>query len=90
MGEVYTGLKTGLIDAAENNFPTYESSRAFEVAKYYSKTEHSMAPEMLLFSKRAWDRLTPRSRAGSARRPRSRCPTCASSGPSARSSRWPW
>ncbi len=59
MGEVYTGLKTGLIDAAENNFPTYESSRAFEVAKYYSKTEHSMAPEMLLFSKRAWDRLTP-------------------------------
>ncbi len=59
MGEVYTGLKTGLIDAAENNYPTYESSRAFEVAKYYTKTEHSMAPEMLLFSKRAWDRLTP-------------------------------
>jgi len=59
MGEVYTGLKTGLIDAAENNYPTYESARAFEVAKYYSKTEHSMAPEMLLFSKRVWDKLTP-------------------------------
>jgi tripartite ATP-independent transporter DctP family solute receptor len=59
MGEVYTGLKTGLIDAAENNYPTYESARAFEVAKYYSKTEHSMAPEMLLFSKRAWDKLSP-------------------------------
>ncbi|RYF27958.1 MAG: TRAP transporter substrate-binding protein [Comamonadaceae bacterium] len=59
MGEVYTGLKTGLIDAAENNYPTYESARAFEVAKYFSKTEHSMAPEMLLFSKRAWDRLSP-------------------------------
>ncbi|MDT0137067.1 TRAP transporter substrate-binding protein [Acidovorax sp. PRC11] len=59
MGEVYTGLKTGLIDAAENNYPTYESSRSFEVAKYYTKTEHSMAPEMLLFSKRAWDRLSP-------------------------------
>ena len=28
-GEVYTGLKTGLIDAAENNYPTYESARAF-------------------------------------------------------------
>src|SRR5205085_3084351 len=27
--------------------------------KYYSKTEHSMAPEMLLFSKRVWDTLTP-------------------------------
>jgi len=58
-GEVYTALKTGLVDAAENNFPSYESSRHFEVAKYYSKTEHSMAPEMLLFSKKVWDGLTP-------------------------------
>ncbi|WP_446718144.1 TRAP transporter substrate-binding protein [Cupriavidus sp. OTU4054] len=58
-GEVYTGLKTGLVDGAENNWPSYESSRQFEVAKYYSMTEHSMAPEMLLFSKLAWDRLPP-------------------------------
>jgi tripartite ATP-independent transporter DctP family solute receptor len=59
MGEVYTGLKTNLIDAAENNYPTYESSRAFEVAKYFSKTEHSMAPEIVLFSKRSFDKLSP-------------------------------
>ncbi len=58
-GEVYTALKTGLVDGAENNYPSYESSRHFEVAKYYSITEHSMAPEMLLFSKRTWDTLTP-------------------------------
>lgn len=58
-GEVYTGLRTGVVDAAENNVPSYESSRHFEVAKYYSKTEHSMAPEMLLFSKQVWDGLTP-------------------------------
>ena len=58
-GEVYTALKTGLVDAAENNYPSYESSRHFEVAKYYSKTEHSMAPEMLLFSKKVWDGLSP-------------------------------
>jgi tripartite ATP-independent transporter DctP family solute receptor len=58
-GEVYTALKTGLIDAAENNYPSYESSRHFEVAKYFAKTEHSMAPELLLFSKRVWDTLTP-------------------------------
>ena len=57
-GEVYTALKTGLVDAAENNYPSYESSRHFEVAKYYSLTEHSMAPEMLLFSKRTWDTLS--------------------------------
>jgi tripartite ATP-independent transporter DctP family solute receptor len=58
-GEVYTALKTGLVDGAENNFPSYESSRQFEVAKYYSKTEHSMAPEVLLFSKRVFDALSP-------------------------------
>ncbi len=58
-GEVYTALKTGLVDGAENNYPSYESSRHFEVAKYYSVTEHSMAPEMLLFSKRTWDSLGP-------------------------------
>jgi tripartite ATP-independent transporter DctP family solute receptor len=58
-GEVYTALKTGLVDAAENNYPSYESSRHFEVAKFYNKTEHSMAPEILLFSKRVWDTLTP-------------------------------
>jgi tripartite ATP-independent transporter DctP family solute receptor len=57
-GEVYTALKTGLVDGAENNYPSYESSRHFEVAKYYSITEHSMAPEMLLFSKTVWDRLS--------------------------------
>lgn len=58
-GEVYTALKTGLVDAAENNYPSYESTRHFEVAKYYNKTEHSMAPEILLFSKKVWDGLTP-------------------------------
>ncbi|NBW79576.1 MAG: TRAP transporter substrate-binding protein, partial [Betaproteobacteria bacterium] len=48
-GEVYTALKTGLVDAAENNYPSYESSRHFEVAKYYNKSEHSMAPEIVVF-----------------------------------------
>ncbi|KDB50972.1 TRAP dicarboxylate transporter subunit DctP [Sphaerotilus natans subsp. natans DSM 6575] len=56
-GEVYTGLKTGLIDAAENNVPSYDSVKHYESAKYYSKTEHSMAPEMLLMSKIVWDKL---------------------------------
>jgi tripartite ATP-independent transporter DctP family solute receptor len=56
-GEVYTALKTGIVDAAENNWPSYESSRHFEAAKYYSLTEHSLAPEVLVFSKKVWDGL---------------------------------
>lgn len=59
MGEVYTAFKTGLVDAAENNIPSYESSKHFEVVKYYSQTEHSMAPEVVMFSKRVWDKLSP-------------------------------
>jgi len=58
-GEVYTGLKTGVVDGAENNFPSYDTARHFEVAKYYALTDHSMAPEMLLMSKKVWDGLTP-------------------------------
>lgn len=57
IGEVYTGLKTGLIDAAENNVPSYDGFKHFEAVKYYSKTEHSMAPEMLLMSKAVFDKL---------------------------------
>lgn len=57
IGEVYTGLKTGLIDAAENNIPSYDGFKHFEAVKYYSKTEHSMAPEMLLMSKTVFDKL---------------------------------
>ena len=58
-GEVYTALKTGLVDGAENNWPSYDTSKHHEVAKFYSQTEHSMAPEMLLMSKKIWDALTP-------------------------------
>ena len=57
-GEVYTGLKTGLIDAAENNLPSFDTAKHYESAKYYSRTEHSMAPEMLLMSKIHWDKLS--------------------------------
>ena len=55
--EVYTALKTGVVDGAENNWPSYESSKHYEVAKFYSLTEHSMAPEVLVFSKVVWDTL---------------------------------
>jgi tripartite ATP-independent transporter DctP family solute receptor len=56
-GEVYTGLKTGLIDAAENNIPSFDTAKHYEAVKVYSKTEHSMAPEMLLMSKVVYDKL---------------------------------
>ncbi|WEZ82695.1 TRAP transporter substrate-binding protein [Rhizobium sp. 32-5/1] len=59
MGEVYSSLETGVVDGAENNWPSYESARHFEVAKNYTLTEHSLNPEILVISKIAWDKLTP-------------------------------
>ena len=61
-GEVYTALKTGVIDGAENNWPSYESTRHFEVAKYYTINEHSLSPEVLVMSKIVWDKLAPADR----------------------------
>ena len=58
-GQVYEALKTGVIDGAENNWPSYESTRHFEVAKYYTLDQHSMSPEVLVMSKRSWDKLSP-------------------------------
>jgi tripartite ATP-independent transporter DctP family solute receptor len=57
--EVYTGLKTGLLDAAENNIPSYDEARHYESAPIFSETMHVMSPEVLVFSKKVWDTLTP-------------------------------
>jgi tripartite ATP-independent transporter DctP family solute receptor len=58
-GEVYSGLQTGVIDGAENNWPSYESTRHFEVSKFYSLTEHSLSPEVLVMSKKSFDKFSP-------------------------------
>jgi tripartite ATP-independent transporter DctP family solute receptor len=62
-GEVYSAIETGVIDGAENNFPSYESAKHFEVAKHYSLDEHTIVPEVFVMSKTAWDKLTPEDQA---------------------------
>jgi tripartite ATP-independent transporter DctP family solute receptor len=57
-GQVETGLRTGLIDGAENNWPSYITSNHFRVARYFTVTEHTASPEVLVMSKRAWDSLS--------------------------------
>jgi tripartite ATP-independent transporter DctP family solute receptor len=45
--EVYQALKTGVVDGAENNWPSYESTGHFEVAGYYSLSQHLIIPECI-------------------------------------------
>ncbi|MEO4040376.1 TRAP transporter substrate-binding protein [Hoeflea sp. CAU 1731] len=56
--EVYQALKTGVIDGAENNYPSFESSNHYEVAKFYSITDHLIIPECLCISTDAWEALS--------------------------------
>lgn len=56
--EVYQSIKTGVVDGAENNPPSYESTNHFEVAKYYSLSEHLIIPECLCMSKMTFDKLS--------------------------------
>jgi tripartite ATP-independent transporter DctP family solute receptor len=57
-GQVMTGLTTRLIDGAENNWPSYVSAGHYTAAKHYTLTEHTMSPEVLVMSRRAWESLS--------------------------------
>lgn len=57
-GELYTSIQQGVVDAAENNPPSFYLSRHYEVCKYYSIDEHTMIPDILLASTHLWNRLS--------------------------------
>ena len=54
---VFSSLQTHLVDGAENNWPSFHTSRHFEIAPYWSNSEHAFAPDMLVMSKRIADSL---------------------------------
>src|SRR3546814_15468221 len=56
--EVYTSIKTGVVDGADNNWPYYDSTGHYEVAGYYSGTGHLINPEFLCVRQALWDGLT--------------------------------
>ncbi len=58
-GELYTALQQGVVDGAENNAPSFHTSRHYEVCKYYSLDEHTSYPDILLISTAVWQSLTP-------------------------------
>jgi tripartite ATP-independent transporter DctP family solute receptor len=58
-GELYTSLDQGVVDGAENNPPSFRTSRHYEVCRYYSLDEHTRLPDILVISTRVWNRLSP-------------------------------
>ncbi len=58
MNELYSALQTGVVDGAENNPPTYFTQNHYQVAKFYNLTGHLIIPEIFVFSKVSWDKLS--------------------------------
>lgn len=58
-GQVLTGLANKLIDGAENNWPSFVTTDHYRHAGHYTLTEHTMSPEVLVMSLKAWQALSP-------------------------------
>jgi tripartite ATP-independent transporter DctP family solute receptor len=56
--QVFSALQTGVVDGAENNPPSFVFDNHYQVAKYYTLTEHLIVPEVLVLSRRTWDALS--------------------------------
>jgi TRAP-type C4-dicarboxylate transport system substrate-binding protein len=62
LGDTFSGMETHMIDGAENNMRSFHSSRHFEAARYWSQSDHSYAPDVLLMSRRSFETLSPEDR----------------------------
>src|SRR5499425_2657027 len=56
--QVFSALQTGVVDGAENNPPSFVFDNHYQVAKFYTLTEHLIVPEIVAFSRRTWDTLS--------------------------------
>lgn len=57
-GQVYSSIQTGVIDGAENNFPSYLTAEHYKVAPYFTIDEHVRVPEVLIGSAIALEKLS--------------------------------
>ncbi len=57
-GELYTALQSNVVDGAENNTPSITTSFHHEVSKYFTVTEHTFSPDVIIISSKTWAKLT--------------------------------
>jgi TRAP-type transport system periplasmic protein len=57
--ELYGALESRAVDGQENPFAVILSNKFYEVQKYVSATNHVYAANIILVSKRFWDKLSP-------------------------------
>jgi len=59
-GELYSALSQGIVDGAENNFPTFTTTKHYEVCKHFTLDGHTRIPDVLLVGTKTWNRLSPK------------------------------
>ena len=57
-GELYTALQQGIVEGAENNPPSFYSSKHYEICKYYTLNEHTAVPDVIIISTLVWNKLS--------------------------------
>lgn len=57
-GELYTALQAGIVEGAENNPPSFYSSKHYEVSKYYLLNEHTSIPDVIVIGTHRWNSLS--------------------------------
>lgn len=58
LGELYTALQQGVVDGAENNLPSFELLRHYEVCKFLVLDGHTTIPDVLVMSTLIHDQLS--------------------------------
>jgi tripartite ATP-independent transporter DctP family solute receptor len=58
-GELYTALETKTVDGQENPYSVILSNKFYEVQKFVSSTNHTFTQNIVLVSKKFWDKLSP-------------------------------
>lgn len=62
-GELYTGLQSGVVDAAENNEVSYYTQGHYEVAPYWSYTDHLVGLDYLIVNAGTFEAMNEEERA---------------------------
>lgn len=57
-GEVYTAIQQGVLEGGENNEVTYADLKHYEVAKYFSYTNHLMVPDLIIVNEKVYNGMT--------------------------------
>ncbi|KID48820.1 hypothetical protein C095_08770 [Fusobacterium necrophorum subsp. funduliforme B35] len=61
-GEVYTAIQQGVLEGGENNEVTYVDLKHYEVAPYFSYTNHLMVPDLIIINEKLYNEMNKENR----------------------------